>query len=263
MTFENLKKKQLVFTVATGRCGTAFLAEILRLVPGAISCHEPNPEYAEVLRKVQGHPKLAREFLIERKLPVIDQEDSPIYIETSHLFCKGFLEPLIELDIVPAIIWMKRAHRDVAASMYRGGTIPGRTEKGLCFYLDPSDFGTLPLKNSDKLHDYQLCYWYCLEIERRATEYRTLYSNNGWKWGETSIGEITKRGGLRQLLEDLGLPGLPWYTWLRYFNNRRRKVNPTSKLKQQVELPDTLDEMEAEVRDQVEAFKIQTKVIKE
>ncbi len=257
MTFENLKKKQLVFTVATGRCGTAFLAEILRLVPGVTSCHEPNPEYAEVLRKVQGHPERAREFLIEKKLPVIAQHDAPIYIETSHLFCKGFLEPLIELDIVPAIIWMKRPYRDVAASMYRGGTIPGRTEKGMLFYLGPDDFGTLPLKNWAKLHDYQLCYWYCLEIERRAKKYRTLYRNNGWKWGETSIDNITKREGLRQLLEDLGLPGLPWYTWLRYLNNRRRKVNPTSTLKRQVELPDTLDEMEAEVRDRVEFSKIQ------
>ncbi len=263
MAFENLKKKQLVFTVATGRCGTAFLAEILRLVPGATSCHEPDPEYAEVLRKVQGHPELAREFLIEKKLPALAHDAAPVYIETSHLFCKGFLEPLLELGIVPAIIWMRRAHRDVAISMYRGGTIPGRTEKGLRFYLSPDDAGILPLRNWNKLHDYQLCYWYCLEIERRAKEYRTLYSANGWKWGETSIGEITKREGLRQLLEDIGLPGLPWYTWLRYFNNRRRKVNPTSKLKQQVVLPDALDEMESEVMNQVESLDNQTKAMKE
>ena len=39
MAFENLKTKQLVFTVATGRCGTAFLAEITP--PGYDLSHKP------------------------------------------------------------------------------------------------------------------------------------------------------------------------------------------------------------------------------
>ena len=64
---EEFRANKLVFTVATGRCGTAFFAEILRLVPGAISLHEPEPEYAEVLREVQGNPDRARTFLLERK----------------------------------------------------------------------------------------------------------------------------------------------------------------------------------------------------
>lgn len=253
MAFENIKNKQLIFTVATGRCGTAFLAEILRLIPGASSYHEPKPEYAEVLRQVQVQPSLAGEFLIEKKLPILALDDAQIYIETSHLFCKGFLEPLLELDIIPAMIWMKRAHRDVAASMFRGGTIPGRTKKGLQFYLSPEDIGVLPIENWYKLNDYQLCYWYCLEIERRAKSYRSLYQNNGWKWGETSISEITQASGVSQLLEDLNLLKLPWYSWLRYFNNRRRKVNPTNKLKQQLALPDALDELESEVKELVTA----------
>ena len=94
MEWKNLKKKKLVFTVATGRCGTAFFSEILRLVPGATSLHEPEPQYAEVLRQVQQQPETARAFLIQQKLPVIARDQKNIYIETSHLFCKGFLEAL-------------------------------------------------------------------------------------------------------------------------------------------------------------------------
>jgi len=247
MAFEDIKKKQLVFTVATGRCGTAFLAEILRLVPGAASYHEPKPEYAEILRGAQEAPERARDFLVEKKLPAISQDDSSIYIETSHLFCKGFLEPLLDLGIVPAIIWMRRGHREVASSMFRGGTIPGRTEKGLCFYLSPEDPGVLLCENWKSLNDYQLCYWYCLEIERRALQYRSLFKENGWYWGETSISGITKVEGFRQLLLDLNLPKMSWYSWLRYLNNRRRKVNPTSILKQKVALPNHLDDLENEV----------------
>jgi hypothetical protein len=249
---EKLAGKKLVFTVATGRCGTAFLAEILRLVPGAVSLHEPKPEYAELLRQVQAHPELAAEFLTARKLPLLADINTAIYIETSHLFCKGFLEPLLELGIVPALIWMRRPHRAVASSMFRGGTIPGRTQKGLQFYLSPDDPGVLPCPDWQELNDYQLCYWYCLEMEQRAKKYRSLYRQNGRPWGETSITEITRVRGYRELSAAVGLPKLPWYGWLRYFNNRRRKVNPTSLKKQQVVLPADLDGLEAEVRSRVE-----------
>lgn len=253
MAWENIKQKRLVFTVATGRCGTAFFAEILRLVPGATSLHEPEPEYADVLREVQQDPELAGAFLVERKLPAIACDKSEIYIETSHLFCKGFLGPLLGLDIVPALLRIRRDHRAVASSMYRGGTIPGRTEKGLRFYLSPDDPGVLPLRDWQRLHDYQLCYWYCLEIERRAEQYHALYQKNDWCWAETSLAEITTMQGMRKVIADLDLPELPWYGWLRYLNNRRRRVNPTSKAKQQVLLPEGLDELEAEVRYQVGA----------
>jgi hypothetical protein len=249
MAWDDIKQKKLVFTVATGRCGTAFFAEMLRLVPGSTSLHEPEPEYADVLRKVQQDPGRAHVFLVERKLPAIARDLSTIYIETTHLFCKGFLEPLLELDIVPSLLWIRREHRAIASSMYRGGTIPGRTDKGLRFYLSPDDPGVLSVKHWQQFHDYQLCYWYCLEIERRAKEYRAMYQENDWCWVETSLAEITTMRGMRKVVAGLGLPNLPWYGWLRYLNNRRRRVNPTSKAKQQVVLPAGLDELEAEVRD--------------
>ncbi len=251
MKLDELKNKQIICTVATGRCGTAFLAEILRLIPGVTSCHEPAPEYADVLRGVQAHPERATRFLQENKLPVIAEDPAPVYIETSHLFCKGFLSPLLELGVVPSLIWMRRPHRAVASSMYRGGTIPGRTPKGLRFYLSPEDPGTLPLPQWQELDDYQLCYWYCLEIERRALEYRAVYEKNNWLWTETSIAEISSMRGMRQLINDLDLPAMTPVRWLRYFNNRRRRVNPTMKHKQQILLPDNLDDLERAVREQV------------
>jgi len=250
-TLEKFRDNKLVFTVATGRCGTAFFAEILRLVPGAESLHEPEPEYADVLREVQGNPEKARDFLIERKLPAIAAQSSSIYIETSHLFCKGFLEPLLEMGIVPALLWIRRDHRAVASSMFRAGTIPGRTDKGLRFYLSPGDPGVLNLSGWHALHDYQLCYWYCLEIERRGREYRELYLANNWLWAETSLEDINTVAGLRQVIDDLELPKLNMINWLRYLNNRRRKVNPTSVHKQRIALPANLDELELQVRERV------------
>lgn len=244
---DKLRKKRLVFTVATGRCGTAFFAEILRLVPGTASLHEPAPEYAEVLRDIQKEPGQARTFLLEQKLPVIAGESAGIYIETSHLFCKGFLEPLLDIGIVPSLLWIRRDHRAVASSMYRGGTIPGRSDKGLRFYLSPDDPGVLNLPGWQKIYDYQLCYWYCLEIERRARVYREMYKNKGWYWSETSLPHITSIKGMHQVVTELDLPKMSPFSWLRYMNNRRRRVNPTSKEKQQIVLPDNLDMLEQEV----------------
>lgn len=233
--------------MATGRCGTAFFAEVLRLVPGVVSLHEPEPEYAEVLRDVQRDPEKAHNFLVDKKLPAIAAVNATTYIETSHLFCKGFLEPLLGLDIVPALLWIRRDHRAVASSMFRGGTIPGRTEKGLRFYLSPEDPGVLELAGWQDLNDYQLCYWYCLEIERRALHYRALYQSNQWFWAETSLTHITTVAGMGQVLQELQLPRLSPLGWLRYLNNRRRRVNPTDSKKQQVGLPANLEELEQQV----------------
>lgn len=243
-TISSIQRKRLVFTVATGRCGTAFFAEILRLIPGVSSLHEPTPEYAEVMREIQGNPEHAKLFLLEKKLPEIARDTAPIYIETSHLFCKGFLEPMLECDIVPSLLWIQRDHRAVASSMYKGGTIPGRTKKGLRFYLSPADPGVLPLPGWEEMHDYQLCYWYCLEIERRALRYKDLYEKQGWPWAETSITDITTIEGLRRVIADLHLPHLGFVGWLRYLNNRRRRVNPTLKSRQQIVLPENLEEKE-------------------
>ena len=52
---------------------------------------------------------------------------------------------------------------------------------------------------------------------------------------------------MRQAVKELSLPKLDLVSWLRYLNNRRRTVNPTSRDKRAVELPDNLEALEAQV----------------
>ncbi|MCI5222493.1 MAG: hypothetical protein D3924_07445, partial [Candidatus Electrothrix sp. AR4] len=68
---KQLRKKRLIFTVTTGRSGTAYLSTIFDYARKTHSFHEPSPEYVRVLRDVQGNSKLARQFLIEEKIPAI------------------------------------------------------------------------------------------------------------------------------------------------------------------------------------------------
>ena len=50
--------------------------------------------------------------------------------------------------------------------------VPERTENGRLVLLGPRDPGVLRLPDWPSFSDYQLCYWYALEIERRQTYYQ-------------------------------------------------------------------------------------------
>lgn len=166
-----VRATQLTFTVTAGRTGTTFVTRLGELFPDTVSLHEPDPSYVYFLRQVQRQPALARQFWLEYKLPFIVAQHAPRYVETSHLFCKGFLEALLELDVLPGIILLRRQPRPIAASLLTRRTVPGRGKLGLKYLLHPGDPGVLPLPGWQALTDYQLCFWYALEIERRQRVY--------------------------------------------------------------------------------------------
>jgi hypothetical protein len=178
---------------------------LFSLLPDVASFHEPEPKFSHVLRQVQHKPVQAREFLQNSKLPAIAKYERSVYVETSHLFCKGFLEPAQRLGLRFDLIVLRRSARDVARSLYELGTIPARTNWGRSFLLAPNDPGVLPLPGWETMHDYQLCYWYCLEIERRAKLYPQLVAAHGGRTAKTSLSELLA-GGFSQVLESLAVP---------------------------------------------------------
>jgi hypothetical protein len=250
---QQIRSKRLIFTVTTGRSGTAYLTAVLSYMKNVTAVHEPAPEYVEVLREVQANKKAAADFVIGQKLPVIAQENSPIYVETSHLICKGFLESFLDLGLLPDLIIHRRPMREVSLSLLQMGTIPGRTEKALRFYLHPTDPGVLALPGWQKLTDYQLCYWYCLEIERRALHYSALFHNKGARVVETTLPGLKTLQGLDHILADLDLQlRFPAFLHrLRFQRNSRFKVNESQVTKKVVAIPGNLDEQEAEVSEMV------------
>jgi hypothetical protein len=248
-----LARKRLIFTVATGRCGTAYLSHLLRFLPGVHSEHEPEPQYFRVLREVQGCPALARRFLAEEKLPAIGESPSRIYAEASHLFCKGFFEPFLELGMAADLILLSRNREAVASSLYRSGTIPGRTEKGLLFYLSPSDPCFVALPDWQRYHDYQLCAWYILEMERRAQVYGERIRRAGGKVVPATLEEIRTVPGFRKLARELGMPGPTPRKWISYWRWGRRKINTIAKEKKDRALPENTAALWEEVERAVEA----------
>lgn len=174
-----VRQKHLVFTVTAGRTGTTYVTRLGELLPDTVSLHEPQPSYVHFLRQVQHRPQLAYHFLLEYKLPFIAAAPASRYLETSHLFGKGFLEPLLELGLRPSVLLLRREPRAIARSLLTRRTVPGRGKLGYKYLLHPGDPGVLPLPGWRARSDYQLCFWYALEMERRQRVYGDLLRSAG------------------------------------------------------------------------------------
>lgn len=242
-----LSTKRLVFTVTTGRSGTAYLANILSLLPNVVAYHEPEPNFVEVMRSGQADRELLNRFLLDKKLPAIASEELPIYVETSHLASKGFLEPLLDLGVIPSLILLARPHREVATSLCRLGHIPGRTELGKRWYLDPSDPGVLSLTGWNDLEDYQLCYWYCLEMERRRFHYQQIWKNQPAPVASVNLQQLTTLWGILDFLRQLRLPFPSIAAWLKMVRMRKIRVNTKMHEKSVQSAVERVDELENEL----------------
>jgi hypothetical protein len=233
----SLGQKRLVFCFSPGRSGTGFLAAALDLLPGVWSFHEPEPKFSDVMRVVQGYPSAAEQFWLDRKLPHIVSLAGLTYVETSHLFGKGFAEALLELGVSFDLIVIRRPHRDVAVSLYELRTIPGRTDLGRRFLLHPEDPGVIALARWKELSDYQLCYWYCLEMERRSSLYVQGVAKAGGRVVQTSLADMTSLGGFGGLVAKLQLPSLPVDAVPAFEGLALGRVNDKAALKAELRQP--------------------------
>jgi hypothetical protein len=199
-------EKTLIFTVTPGRSGSNYLSQLLNAVPGLHAEHEPEPNFVHVMRRIQHNPDIAFTFLREHKLPAIAKVAEPIYAETSHLTCKGFIEPMILLGLRPGLIFLRRSPREVAWSLLERGCIPARDPLGFSYLLEPRDPFVLPLIGWETLSDYQLCFWYALEIERRCLRYSALASSLEMPTAEVTNKELNDWAAFSRLLSNLNLP---------------------------------------------------------
>jgi hypothetical protein len=244
--------KRLLFTVTTGRSGTRALSFALSRFRGVASLHEPKPKFSDALGTVRSVPSTALEFWRRIKLPRIAAVRQPIYAETSHVACKGFLEPLVEeLGLRPTLLHLHRDPRAVALSLWRLDTVPGRTYRGVKYCLAPSDRCVLPLAALDErgATDYQRCYAYALEIDARAADYHARWAPLGVDVVRVETVEVATREGIAALGQRLGLGELPRTPAAWFETLRRRHSNAKGSQKLDRSLSSArLDEQEAAVR---------------
>lgn len=170
--------KNPVFTVTHGRTGTTFLTRVFGIFDDTLSLHEPDPNYADVLPQVKADPRHAVAFLRE-KLAFIAAAAEKNYVETSNVFGKGFLIPLLRLGVAPGLVFLNRDFRQTATSLFERGSTPMRTDRGRHFSADPRVPGSLPVHAPDSLSDYQLCYWGVLDAYARQLQAAAIYRSEG------------------------------------------------------------------------------------
>lgn len=247
--------KNLVFTVTTGRSGSGYLQGLMATVDGVTSLHEASPDFAHVMRFAQSDRRFAYHFLAAQKFPAIVNCGSPVYFESSHLFCKGFLEPMLAFGVIPNLIVLRRTPRKVALSLLQLATVPARTWPGMQYLVCPDDMGVLPLPGWQRLSDYQLCYWYCLEIERRARLYTPLIRSLGGTVVETSLDNLSSRKNFFAMLERLKISFDPQVVTPRYIGVKGSTYNAKTDRKVDVNFTDEqLALQEAEVEKRVRDF---------
>lgn len=197
---------RLVFTVTNGRSGSGYLHALFERIDGVQAEHEPSPRFDALMRDVQFAPDLAARFWRAIKLPAISKVQQPVYAETSHLFCKGFVEPLIALGAPFDIVVLRRDKRAIARSLWRNGSVPGRSKRGQQFFLDPDLEVAVALPEWRELSDYQLCYWHVLETEARQRRYAEMVSQTGGRVVDTSVETLNDLQEVRRVLSALDIP---------------------------------------------------------
>jgi hypothetical protein len=183
-----LANKNLIFCITTGRSGTEYLSQLLRLTDDTDSLHEPIPSFDTLFQREEKTHELLYMWMEHAKLPSIASYTGRNYAETSHLTCKGFIETLIECSpSKPKFIILEREKRSVALSMYQLQDIPFLAKRTIRWYLSPArpkyNFTLLDKKlmsDSTLRTKYSLCYWYTLEIAARANYYEKVLKENGF-----------------------------------------------------------------------------------
>lgn len=241
--------KSLIFCVTNGRSGTGALASLFACIPQVHACHEEKTSFHLLMRWVQHNPSLARDFWLYTKLPEIAEIEKPVYLDTSHLIGKGFLEPLLAIGGRPKLVFLKRDPRLIAKSMLALGDVPGRTRRALKWYLSPADPVYWTLDGADRLSDYQLCYWHALETEARQEHYRRLCRNHDLTSAEADTHTLNDLAAFERLCAELGIELTD-----EARRNLDERIGQTlnsrtrEKREKNIALTDDLDAAEAEVR---------------
>ncbi|PCJ67864.1 MAG: hypothetical protein COA58_01625 [Bacteroidetes bacterium] len=188
----SIKKKRLIFTVTTGRSGTGFLSKFCSNFDDVYSGHEEEPSFTPLMRKGKLDSNIYSDFWIDTKMPSILEKNENTYIESSHLVCKGYFEFLLENDVNFDIINLKREKMEVAKSYFFLNVIPARTSGGLKYLLHPEDSDSLTtIRDWNTLTDFQLCLWYCSEIEHKMKHYEERVRSKGNRVLNLSFRDLT------------------------------------------------------------------------
>jgi SAM-dependent methyltransferase len=215
--------------------------------------HEPEPRANFELRRTIENPAHGLRWLIDKKLPHIISQDTSarLYVETSHIYCKGFVELFLDLGLKTRFIILRRSASAVARSLFQMACVPERTESGRMVLIGPSDPGVLKLADWESYSDYQLCYWYAREIERRQDYYAALFKRMEIPAHDLHMQDLLDWNKFAQLCkfvhaeDNIGEPDYDQFLLVTASNQNPRNVAQEGNV--DAHLPDDMNLQEVEV----------------
>lgn len=202
--------KNFTFVATTGRSGSESLANILRAGKEIHVEHESEPVmYNNCPAGLPDSQSYYRNIFYQEKLPVISNSASGCahYAETNHQFIKHFADYAIDTFAERTrIIHLYRDPVSVAMSFYRIGSIPGKSERGKLYLLDPASNDNLLDMHREFTapefdDDIYRCLWYWYEIEARIRQYKSSYPNILFHKMETE--QLNDYNSVRNLFHEL------------------------------------------------------------
>ena len=210
-------KRKLIFTITSGRSGTAYLAELLRSNGPAGAYHHEilgwdhfgvdTPDLSHMTTfNSKGNTANVRDFW-RRKFNRVASGAGEVYCETSHVLAKcGLIENLDLLDVSYEVhvVALRRDTLATALSLRRRGDFLNYGNMWL-WYLDPR----YP-KNITALRGgitaSNLCVWYVVEMLARAEYYRLLLRGvPNVTLHRATLEDIAQLRGAKELLDALGI----------------------------------------------------------
>lgn len=193
-----------VFTLTTGRSGTAWLAEFLKNLPSCESHHERlgpkawglvTPDISTLMAyNYLGNTEPVRQFW-ERKAEFLDANvKTNTYVETSHVLAKAGLIENIDLFPDHTIILLERDPQKVVRSMVKHGNYTSIGNTWL-WLLDP---GYAMNQSRPKGYTQEdLCQWYVSEMNLRKENFLKNHEFNyvHFKTGESDPGRLLRKLG--------------------------------------------------------------------
>ncbi len=218
-----MENRHFVFTMTTGRSGTAYLADLLGAnLPDGEFHHEflgwdqfglNTPDLSHMtLFNSQGNIERVQAFW-RQKLARLSAKPQRFYVETSHVLMKaGLIENLAELTRAGRV-HLINLQRDPIATIRSFRARFDFMNKGnmWLWYLDPDYPRNLSnSKELTKLGINGICLWYITEVLLRAAFYEKLLAGNpNVLVHHSSVDELGQPAGAARLLSALGVAKRP------------------------------------------------------
>lgn len=168
-----------IFTITPGRSGIHYLSNILLNFTDL-----PNTAEPEYFPKFNSLSNNSRSLFVDKIWDELPKE----YVCTSLLPKNGYLKMLAKKGA--RFIHLTRNARDVAYSWWRLCGIPGKPGRGEAYHLPPNFQGNcIQVKESHTLNEYQLCYWWVIEVQQRAYYLKNL----GYDVYEVNINDLNTK----------------------------------------------------------------------